>query len=104
MGAHGNDYEKWSDHELRRAESVAGSFLRDNIDTIGDSLRAKVESLEHLVDGLRNPHLSLDQRLHIFARIEEISRSLQQDARGFFHMASEPLVARILAQVESKPR
>lgn len=104
MGAQGNDYEKWTEQELRRAESVAERFLRDNIVTIGDSLRVKVDSLEGLVGQLQRSKMSLDERLHIFGRIEEIARALQQDAHGFFHMASEPLVARILAQVESKPR
>lgn len=104
MSAHGNDYAKWSERELRRAESVAGRFLRDNVDTIGESLRVKVDQLASLVDKLHHPHLSLDERLHIFARIEEISRTLQQDAQGFFRMAAEPVVARILAQVEPKSR
>ena len=104
MAAQGNDYEKWSDRELRRAESVAGHFLRDNVDTIGGTLRAKVDLLDGLVEKLRNRQLTLDERLHIFARIEETAQSLQEDAQGLFHMASEPMVARILAQVAAKPR
>lgn len=104
MSAHGNDYAKWSERELRQAECVAGRFLRDNVDTIAESLRVKVDQLASLVDKLHHPHLSLDERLHIFARIEEIARALQLDAQGFFHMAAEPVVARILAQVEPKPR
>ena len=104
MSAHGNDYAKWNERELRRAESVAGRFLRENVDTIGESLRLKVDQLDGLVGGLSHPQLSLDERLHIFARIEEIARTLQQDAQGFFRMASEPVVARILAQVEPKTR
>lgn len=103
MSAQGNDYAKWSEPELRRAESVAERFLSDNVDTIGESLRVKVDQLDSLVSKLHHPDLSLDERLHIFARIEEISRTLQQDAQGFFRMASEPLVARILSQVETKP-
>jgi hypothetical protein len=104
MSAYGNDYAKWSERELRQAESVAGRFLRENVDTIGESLRVKVGRLDGLVERLRHPQLSLDERLHIFAGIEEIARTLQQDAQGFFRMASEPVVARILAQVEPKPR
>lgn len=104
MSAHGNDYAKWNERELRRAESVAGRFLRENVDTIGESLRLKVDQLDGLVGGLSHPQLSLDERLHIFARIEEIARTLQLDAQGFFRMASEPVVARILAQVEPKTR
>jgi hypothetical protein len=104
MSAHGNDYAKWNERELRRAESVAGRFLSENVDTIGESLRLKVDLLGGLVHRLHHPQLSLDERLHIFAHIEEIARTLQLDAQGFFRMASEPVVARILAQVESKPR
>jgi hypothetical protein len=104
MSAYGNDYAKWSERELRKAESVAGRFLRENIDTISASLRVKVGLLDGLVERLHHPQLSLDERLHIFARMEEIARTLQQDAQGFFRMASEPVVARILTQVEPKPR
>lgn len=103
MDSQDNDYEKWTERELRRAESVAANFIHENIDTIGESLRARVASLDDLVTRLGRQHLSFDERLHILARIEEISRALQQDAQGFFHMASEQVVARILAQVESKP-
>jgi len=99
MSAQGNDYAKWSEPELRRAESVAEQFLQENTATIGGSLRLKVDRLDGLVRKLHDSHISLDERLHAFARIEEISRALQQDARGFFRMASEPVVARILSQV-----
>ncbi len=102
MSVQGNDYAKWSEPELRRAESVAERFLRDNVDPIVESLRVKVDQLDGLVEKLHHPGLSLDERLHIFTRIEEISRTLQQDAQGFFRMAAEPVVARILAQVETK--
>jgi hypothetical protein len=104
MSSQGNDYARWSEPELRRAESVAENFLRDNGGPIGASLRAKVDLLDHLVNKLRDTHLSLDDRLDCFARITEISRTLQRDAQGFFRMASEPLIARILAQVEDKRR
>lgn len=104
MSAEGNDYARWSERELRRAESVAERFLRDNVDPIVESLRVKVDQLDGLVEILHQPRLSLDERLHIFTRIEEISRTLQQDAQGLFRMAAEPVVARILAQVEARPR
>jgi hypothetical protein len=104
MSAHGHDYAKWSERELRRAESVAARFLEENGEPIGDNFHAKVDELAALAKHVRGQRLSLDERLHAFARIAEIARALEDDARGFFHMASEPVVARILAQVESKPR
>ena len=104
MSVYGNDYAEWSEHELRKAESVAERFLRENVDAISESLRLKVVLLDGLVLRLHHPQLSLDERLHIFARIEEIARTLQQDAQGFFRMASEPVVARILAQMEPNTR
>ena len=104
MSAQGHDYAKWSEPELRRAESVAAQFLEENGDPIGENFRAKLDELAELANLIRHPRLSLDERLHAFARIAEIARALQDDAQGFFHMASEPVVARILAQVENKPR
>ncbi len=104
MSAQGHDYAKWSQTELRRAESVAARFLEENGDPIGENFRAKIDELAALVDRIRSERLSLDERLDAFAHIAEVASALQDDARGFFHMASEPVVARILAQVENKPR
>lgn len=104
MSAHGHDYAKWSEPELRRAESVAARFLEENGGPIGANLLSKIDELADLADAIRRPKLSLDERLDALARIAEVARALQDDAKGFFHMASEPMVARILAQVENKPR
>ena len=104
MSAQSHDYASWSVPELRVAESVAAKFLQENGDPIGENFRAQLEELADLTNRISQPRLSLDDRLHAFARIAEIARALEDDARGFFHMASEPVVARILAQVESKPR
>ncbi len=104
MGAQGNEYAKWSEPQLKRAESMAERFLLENGGPIWENFRAKVDALDDLLTGLRRPRLTLDQRLDCFARIAEISRALEQDAQGFFNLASEPVVARLLAKVGSKPR
>ena len=103
MNRAGHDYAKWSDEELRRAESVARQFLEDNGPQIHDSFQAKVEQLQQLAGALHYQHMDLDQRLECFARISEISRSLSEDAEAFFKLASEPLVARMLSKVSHKP-
>ncbi len=104
MGLQRNNYAKWSEQELRRAESVAGRFLLQNEEQIRENFAAKVKTLDDLVESLTERDMTLDQRLDCFARIAEVSRALQQDAEGFFSLASEPVVARLLANVESKPR
>jgi hypothetical protein len=104
MGLKGNDYAKWSEQELRRAESVAGRFLRQNEEQIRESFETKVKTLGELVESLTQRDMTLDQRLDCFARIAEVSRALQQDAEGFFSLASEPVVARLLANVQGKRR
>jgi len=104
MGLQRNNYAKWSEQELRRAESVAGRFLLQNEEQIRENFAAKVKTLDELVESLTERDMTLDQRLDCFARIAEVSRALQQDAEGFFSLASEPVVARLLANVESKPR
>ncbi len=83
---------------------MAAKFLEENRDPISENFHAKVDELAALAELIRQSHLSLDERLHAFTRIAEIARALQDDARGFFRMASEPVVARILARVDSKPR
>ena len=104
MGLQRNNYAKWSEQELRRAESVAGRFLRQNEEQIRENFAAKVKTLDEFVESLTERDMTLDQRLDCFARIAEVSRALQQDAEGFFSLASEPVVARLLVNVESKPR
>lgn len=98
----GNDYARWSGEELQRAESVADRFLAENGKLIFEGFHHKVESLAGLVKMLRNRHLTLDQRLDCFARIAEISQLLKQDAEGFFGLASEPVVARLLANIRTR--
>ncbi len=39
MGAQKNDYSKWSEEELRRAESEADRFLNDNEEQIREIWR-----------------------------------------------------------------
>jgi hypothetical protein len=43
-----------------------------------------------------------DDRLEYLARISEIARLIQSDADGFFELASNPVVARILTSVPQK--
>jgi hypothetical protein len=104
MKAQKNDYAHWSERALRKAESAAEEFLAENGDLIGETFRAKVGELDALIESLHDPFLTLEERLNRFAQIAEISRLLHDDAQGFFSLASEPLVARILANVDSRPR
>jgi len=103
MNRTGHDYANWSDEELRRAESVARRFLEDNGSQIHQSFQAKVEQLQQLARELHHQRLNLDERLECFARITEIAKSLADDAEGFFKLASEPLVARMLSKISQKP-
>jgi hypothetical protein len=102
MGRQRNDYSTWSEEALRRAEWEADRFLSENEAQIRENLAAKVALLDRLVKSLSGQQMSLDERLDCFARIAEASGALEQDAKGFFSLASEPVVARLLAK--SKPR
>lgn len=99
--AQGNDYTNWSRDELRKAESVAQKFLTDNGPQIWENFCSKIEALDALLRRLKNKDITLDQRLDCFARIAEISQAMKDDAEGFFELASEPVVARILSNVTS---
>jgi hypothetical protein len=98
-----NNYAKWSEHELRKAVSMADRFLQENGDQIHENFRAKVDALDELIETLHKGRLTFDERLDCFARIAEVCRTLQEDAQGFFGLASEPVVAQILADVGGKP-
>ena len=95
-------YGKWSKEELRGAEVTAQRFLEDNRVQIADTMRAKAKFLETLIHKVSLPKTSFDDRLEYFARISEVAQLIQQDADGFFELASQPVVARILGTVDKK--
>ena len=97
-----DDYGRWSKEELRKAEATASQFLEENAPQISETLRAKARFLEGLIQTLGHKKTPLDQRLDCFARIAEISQLLKEDADGFFELASQPLVARILLNSKKK--
>jgi hypothetical protein len=95
-------YSNWSGEELRKAENTAGKFLEDNCAPIAETLRAKLRFLETLTHRLSLKQTSFEDRLEYFARISEIARLIEADADGFFELASQPVVARILGTVAQK--
>ena len=92
-------YGKWSKEELIRAETTASDFLEENCGQIAETLRAKIHFLEVLIQRLSQKTTSYDDRLEYFARIGEIAQLIQEDADGFFKLASQPVVARLLSSV-----
>ena len=104
MRVQGNNYAKWSDQELRNAVSVADRFLLENGDQIHENFPAKVDALDDLIESPHEGDLTLDERLDCYARIAEVSGALAEDAQGFFGLASEPVVARLLANGKRQTR
>ena len=97
-------YGKWTREELRTAEATAREFLHDNSSQIADTLRAKTKYLETLIQRVAQPRTTFEDRLNYFARISEIAELIQEDADGFFALASQPVVARILKGVRKNNR
>jgi hypothetical protein len=93
---------KWTRQEMLNAEATARTFLEENSGQIADTMRAKAKFLETLIQRVGNPQTSFEDRLEFFARISEIAALIQHDADGFFALASQPVVARILATVPKK--
>jgi hypothetical protein len=96
-------YGKWTRDQLLQAESTASQFLEEHSAEIAETMRAKAKFLETLFQRIATKSASFDQRLEYFARVSEIARLIQEDADGFFELASQPAVARILNGV-SKPQ
>lgn len=101
-GPKDDGYGRWSKEELRKAEVTASQFLQDNANQISQTLHAKAKFLEGLIQVLGQKRSTLDQRLDCFARISEIAQLLKEDADGFFELASQPVVARILATTKKR--
>ncbi len=93
---------KWNKQELLNAEATARQFLEENGDQIADTMRAKVKFLETLIQRVGMRKTGFQDRLEYLARISEIAQLIQADADGFFELASQPVVARILATVPRK--
>jgi hypothetical protein len=94
-----HQYGRWSKEELCRAEATASEFLEENRVRIAETLRTKVRFLEKLFERLSEKNASYEDRLESFARIGEIARLIQDDADGFFELASQPVIARLLGTV-----
>ncbi len=95
-------YGKWSKEELRNAESTASRFLDENSGPIAEAMRTKARFLQALIQRFSNPKAGFEERLEYFARISEIARLIEADADGFFDLASQPVIARILGTVPRK--
>ena len=94
------NYSKWTRDELKRAEFTATKFLEENGHQITDTFRTKVRCLEILVTRLNSKKITLDQRLDCFAQIAEIADMMRDEAQGFFELASQPIVARLLSTIQ----
>ncbi|SPF35076.1 hypothetical protein SBA4_1610019 [Candidatus Sulfopaludibacter sp. SbA4] len=92
-------YGQWSRDELHQAEATACQFLEENSTRIAETMQAKATVLEHLIEQLSLRETSFADRLEYFARASEVARLIQADADGFFDLASQPMVARILGTV-----
>ena len=97
-----NQFSRWSQEELRKAEATAGQFLAENRAQIAETLRAKANFVEMLIERLSSKETTLDQRLECFARISEVADLIKEDTDGFFELASQPVVARILSTIKPK--
>lgn len=94
------DYSQWTAAELARAEATACEFLSQNSSKISQVLGRQCDVLDGLVAVLKNPNLTIEQRLDCLARIADASEGLQNAANGFFELGSQPLVARVLAKAD----
>jgi len=93
------NYAKWTKDELRKAESTASQFLEGHRAAIADTMRSKARLLESLIERISRPATRFEDRLEYLARISEIAQLIESDADGFFELASQPMVARILSTV-----
>ena len=78
--------------------------MQENDVRIRENFESKLRALEELVTRLGQRRVSLDERLDCYARIAEVSGALAEDARGFFGLASEPVVARLFTTLDRDAR
>ncbi len=97
-------YGQWSKEELHNAEATACQFLEENSTRIAETMHAKARFLEALIQQLALKETRFEDRMEYFARASEVARLIQADADGFFDLASQPVVARILGTVPPDER
>jgi len=96
------DFSRWTGLELQRAETTATQFLAEKQQDISRAFTSQCAVLDMLVGMLRKDDMTLEEKLDCFARIAEVSEGIQDCARGFFELGSQPLVARVLATAENE--
>jgi hypothetical protein len=94
------DYSGWTGAELARAENTAYQFLSKNNRAIWQSFARQGAILGRLVEVLKRPDLTLEQRLDCFARIAEVSKGVEESANGFFELGWRPVVALVLSKAD----
>ncbi len=97
-------YGKWNNDELLNAEATARQFLEDNGLQVADTMRAKLRFMETLIQRIAMKKAGFHERLEYLARVSEIAELIREDADGFFELASQPVVARILGTVKKNSR
>ena len=97
-------YGKWNNEQLLHAEATARQFLEENGLQVADTMRAKLKFMETLIQRLATKKTGFHERLEYLARISEIADLIREDADGFFELASQPVVARILGTVKKNRR
>jgi hypothetical protein len=95
-------YGKWSHEEIRNAEFTARRFLQENGEQIAGTMRAKAKYLGALIERISHKDTPFEERLEFFARISEVARMIEEDADGFFELASQPVVAKILCTISEE--
>ncbi len=96
------NYADWTPEDLRKAEATASQFLAENGEEIGETLRTKARFLDVLIGRISAPVTTFDDRLEYLARISEIAELIREECDGFFELASQPTVARILGTVSRR--
>ena len=99
-GEYSGDYSGWSGTELLRAGNTAAEFISENHLAIWQSFARQGAVLGRLVNVLKRADLTIEERLDCFARIAEVSQGIDDSASGFFDLGSQPVVARVLADVD----
>ena len=94
-------YGRWSKEELRQAEATACRFLEENSGQIAETMQAKAKFLQGLIARLSLKETGFRTGWNISPALRRSPSLIQDDADGFFDLASQPIVARILGSVRN---
>lgn len=94
------DFNRWSPHELQKAESAAMDFLNENISAIALTFEKRIKLIRSITERMKSSNVGFEERMLCLTMIQDLSQGLGESAREFFEIGCVPTVARAMKRAD----